>query len=278
VRAAEPGGFDAALWARFDQIAGSLVGDDGASLLDLALVAEEVGRAAAPIPFVSDVVARRVLWDAGVDAPPGPLTVALAEGSPQLVPDGAVATHVVSGGGELHASAGSVRPVRAQGSTPLAWWEPGSPVQPDARAVREWKLLTAAALVGLTETALGQAVEFVRERYTLGVPVGALQGVAFPLVDVATAVASGRHLVWRAAWFDDHEPGARPELVPMAYVHACRTATAGTTAAAHFHGGLGFTLEADVGLYFLRAKGWSLAGGDPERDLVEIGTRVLERT
>ena len=99
VRAAEPTGFDADLWTKFEQIGGSLVGDDAAGLTDLVLVAEEVGRAAAPLPFVGDVVARRVLSAAQVDAPPGPLTVALADGSPQLVPDAAVATHIVTSGG-----------------------------------------------------------------------------------------------------------------------------------------------------------------------------------
>src|SRR5262249_29708561 len=112
---------------------------------------------------------------------------------------------------------------------------------------------------------------------TLGVPVGALQGVSFPLVDVATGVSSARRLVWRAAWYADHEPEARPDLVPMAYAYACRAATQGTTAAAHFHSGLGFSLESDVGLVFVRAKGGSLPGGAPGRDLVEIGGGLVGR-
>jgi hypothetical protein len=39
-------------------------------------------------------------------------------------------------------------------------------------------------------------------------------------------------------------------------------------------GGLGFTVEADASLYFLRAKGWSALAGDPAADLAAIGTRL----
>jgi hypothetical protein len=35
-------------------------------------------------------------------------------------------------------------------------------------------------------------------------------------------------------------------------------------------GGLGFTIEADASLYFLRAKGWSLLGGDPAEDVIAV--------
>ena len=56
-------------------------------------------------------------------------------------------------------------------------------VAADWQAVAEWKLLMSAALVGLTESALGLAVEFAKTRETLGVPIAALQGISFPLAE-----------------------------------------------------------------------------------------------
>jgi hypothetical protein len=54
-------------------------------------------------------------------------------------------------------------------------------------------------------------------------------------------------------------------------------ATHGTTTAAHMQGGLGFTVEADASLYFLRAKGWSVLGGDPAREVLAVGDALIAR-
>jgi alkylation response protein AidB-like acyl-CoA dehydrogenase len=308
VRAAEPLGFDPGLWGRLTQMGVAAMslpasaGGDDATLVDLALVLEECGRAAAPVPLVSHVVTTRLLARAGV---PDDVLAAVAsgerlvtfahapvvDGARTLVPDAAVAKDVVAlrdGVLELY-TADRPRPhVRNQGSTPLAWWSPGEhpsrtelATGEDAAdlhriAVAEWRLLTAAALVGATEAALHLGVEFAKTRRTLGVPIGTLQGVSFPLADVAIAVSGARNLVWKAAWFAENEPSVRPELPFLAFDAAVRTATRGTTTAAHVHGGLGFSVEADVSLFFLRAKGWGLLGGDLSQNLRDAGAIVAQ--
>ena len=104
----------------------------------------------------------------------------------------------------------------------------------------------------------------------MGVPIGSLQGVSFPLADVAIGVSGARNMIRRAGWMLEHEPTEARHLVPAAFAYAARVATHGTTTAAHMQGGLGFTIEADASLYFLRAKGWSLLGGDPAEDLIAV--------
>jgi alkylation response protein AidB-like acyl-CoA dehydrogenase len=136
-----------------------------------------------------------------------------------------------------------------------------------ARAVREWKLLMAAAQVGIAEGVLGHAVDYARDRLAFGAPIATYQGVSHPLVDSHIAVVGARRLVWKAAWFADHEPDVEPHLVPMAFTHACRTAVQAATVAVHTLGGLGVTLESDVQLYFRRAKGWAAVGGGPTAEL-----------
>ena len=44
---------------------------------------------------------------------------------------------------------------------------------------------------------------------------------------------------------------------------------------AHVQGGLGFTVEADISLFFLRAKGWSVLGGDPGQDRQQVAAALL---
>jgi hypothetical protein len=40
-------------------------------------------------------------------------------------------------------------------------------------------------------------------------------------------------------------------------------------------GGLGFMVEADASLFFLRSKGWSVLAGDPTLDLISVGTAAI---
>src|SRR6187549_3259198 len=67
VRAAEPLGFDAALWAKLAELGGpgmgapEAVGGGGAGLGDLAVVADHLGQTIAPVPFVEHTVATRLL-------------------------------------------------------------------------------------------------------------------------------------------------------------------------------------------------------------------------
>ena len=156
------------------------------------------------------------------------------ERSTQLVPGGAIADGVIGladDGWCWSARDEAPRAVANHGSTPLALWDlddAGADRRvlasgPEAgrlfeRAVAEWKLLMAAALVGLADAALRRAVEFATNRVAFGVPIATFQAVSHPLVDVAMAVTGTRRLVWKAAWFADNEPGEAHDLIPMAYL------------------------------------------------------------
>src|SRR6201988_4911069 len=71
VRAAEPSGFDKSLWERLCAMGATTmalpesVGGDGATLVDLTLVAEEIGRSLAPVPWIDHVCAGRLLAQLG---------------------------------------------------------------------------------------------------------------------------------------------------------------------------------------------------------------------
>jgi alkylation response protein AidB-like acyl-CoA dehydrogenase len=301
VRKAEPLGFDDRLWAKLLDVGvlrmgvPEAAGGDGAGLVELALVAEQIGRHLAPVPFIESVVAARALARSGHTgeawlraALDGTVigTVALhplTGGRPQLVPAGAVAGAVVGLAGDELVVIEQEQPppfVPTQGCVPLAWWDPADPaVQRHplaagpvaaavvAHAVREWKLLMAAAQVGIADGALAHGIDYARDRIAFGAPIGTYQGVSHPLVDSHIGVVSTRRLVWKAAWFADHEPGSAPQLIPMAFTHAGRTAVQAATVAIHTQGGLGVTLESDVTLFFRRAKGWAAASGGPTAEL-----------
>jgi len=305
VRAAQPLGFDARLWSKIVEIGATAMAmpeeadGDGAGILEMTLVAEELGRALAPIPLLEHVAASRLLAATGnpavtelvADAVAGERILGLALRpllGRQLVSTAAVADDIVAFDGEgiVIVSAGTSREhVITQSSLPAAWVDPtgesvvrvttAAPAALFARAQREWKAMTAAALVGMTEAALALGVEFVKTRETMGVVIGTLQGVSFQLADVRIGVAGARNYARRAAWLLDHEPDTERHAAAAAFAYAAKVATEGTTISAHVQGGLGFTVEADASLYFLRAKGWSLAGGPVTDDVRDVGASLL---
>ncbi|MCG5433957.1 acyl-CoA dehydrogenase family protein [Mycobacterium sp. MYCO198283] len=305
VRAAEATGFDARLWEQLCAMGATTMalpeaaGGDGATLVDLALVAEELGRHLAPVPWIDHVCATRLLAALGALDEAFVTGGRLAGLDPQydsagvrLVPAGAVADQiVVRNGDDVERLTFATRPARVDniGRLPMAWVDPAAAegreviasgagaVAAYQRALDEWRLLTAAALVGLVEQTMTIAVEFAKTRHTLGVPIGTLQGISHPLADVAIAVQSGRGLVHRAAWFCDHEPDERPELPAAAFVFLAEEAPRAATVAAHVQGGLGVSAEAASAAYLLRARGWSLAGGDPGACARRIGALVAAR-
>jgi alkylation response protein AidB-like acyl-CoA dehydrogenase len=296
--AANPPGYDEKVWRQLLDMrivamgVPEAAGGDGAGLSELVLVAEQQGAFLAPVPLVEAVVSARLLarcgdeWLADVTEGNRLATVALhpqRNGGAQLVPAGAIADGVIGlVGDELVLVPGDKarRAVDNHGSTPLAFWDlDGAGAErrvlasgPEGvrlfeRAVDEWKLLMAAALVGLADAALRRAVEFAINRNAFGVSIASFQAVSHPLVDVAMAVTGTRRLVWKAAWYADNAPGQAHGLIPMAYLNAVETGTKAPTVGVHVQGGLGFTVESDMHLFFRRAKGWTLVAGDPAHEL-----------
>jgi alkylation response protein AidB-like acyl-CoA dehydrogenase len=296
VRAAETSGFDKSLWERLCAMGATTMalpetcGGDEATLVDLTLVAEEVGRSLAPVPWIDHVCATRLL--ARLGALKGAQAPALvngehiacmdtqsnATGRPALISVGSVADHIIVRDGEsIIDLAFDTHPDRVDkiGRLPMARVDPaaadhrtmlGSGPAAIARyqlALDEWRLLTAAALVGLVEEAMTIAAEFAKTRYTLGVPIAALQAISHPLANMAITLQGGRNLTRRAAWFLENEPDKRPELAPSAFVFMAEEATKIAMMAAHIQGGLGVSAESAATSYLLRARGWPLAGGDP---------------
>jgi alkylation response protein AidB-like acyl-CoA dehydrogenase len=309
VRAAEASGFDKNLWERLCAMGATSmalpedVGGDGATLVDLTLVAEEAGRYLAPVPWIDHVCAARLLARLGGLGPDSAGVVdgttilsfdARQEDRPgaRLVPSASIADAVVlRDGDEVVQLTFDTRPARVDniGKLPMAWVDPAAAdgrivlgAGPEAlaahqRALDEWRILTAAALVGLVEETMTIAVEFAKSRYTLGVPIATLQGISHPLANIAITVQGGRGLSRRAAWYGDNEPDARPELAPSAFVFMAEEAPRAATMAVHVQGGLGVSAEAAATAYLVRARGWALAGGDPGISTQRIARLVAAR-
>ncbi|WP_118915520.1 acyl-CoA dehydrogenase family protein [Mycobacterium shigaense] len=309
VRAAEASGFDKDLWERLCAMGATTMavpescGGDGATLVDLTLVAEEIGRSLAPVPWIDHVCAARLLAGLGAldddtaGIVNGDQLAALdaridSVAGARLIPTGSIADHIiVRDGNDIVRLTFGTRPAKVDniGRLPMAWVDPGAADTrtvvasgADAltryqRALDEWRLLTAAALVGLVEETMTIAAEFAKTRYTLGVPISTLQGISHPLANMAITVAGGRNLARRAAWFLDNEPDERAELAPSAFVFMAEEAAKAATMAVHIQGGLGVSSEAAATAYLVRARGWPLAAGDPGATATRVAEIVTAR-
>jgi len=295
VRAAEPSGHDPDLWHRLRQngvvemAVDEASGGWGASLLDLALVAEQHGRYLGSAPLLEAQVAVRLLARVDTSEARSAVAAALAgdrlttlalhpprDGVLTLVPSGSVADTVVfvdDSGLWVTRTGGLGTAVANVGSLPVA----DLPVGEDAlllaagpevdgwfeRARDEWLVLTANALAGLGARALEIGVEYVKERHAFGVPIGSFQAVAHGLADAATGVDGGGLLAREAAWAAAEDPDRFAELAALACAFNAEAARQASYRSLHYHGGYGFMLEYDIQLYFRRAKAWPAQFAEP---------------
>jgi alkylation response protein AidB-like acyl-CoA dehydrogenase len=309
VRAAEPLGFDRALWSKLletgapGMAAPEQDGGGGADLSTLVVIAEAFGRAIAPVPLVEHLVASRLLPIPDIISGSVIATIALhpadADGTWSLVPGGAVADLVIGIEGDdlvaVHSAAPGVAP-RNHASAPLADRNAYDgdrihvgPAAAFARALDEWKVLTAASLVGVAAAALDMGVEYVMARHQFGVPVGSFQAVQHGLADLPVLVDGSRLLVHKAAWagdrkeagavdVDDNDISDFSTLASMAFVFTADAAAHATDRSLHYHGGYGFAEEYDIQMFYRRARGWSLVLDDPSRECVRLADRLFGET
>ena len=127
-------------------------------------------------------------------------------------------------------------------------------------------VLLGAQAVGGARHALDITTQYAKDRHQFDKPLGAFQALAHYLADAVTRLDGAEQLVHEAAW-----AGATgrqlTSLAPMAKLFACSTFRDITAMAQQLFGGIGFTLEFDIQLYFRRAK---------QQQLMWANDRVLE--
>jgi alkylation response protein AidB-like acyl-CoA dehydrogenase len=114
-------------------------------------------------------------------------------------------------------------------------------------------VLLGAQAVGGARHALEITTQYAKDRKQFDKPLGAFQALAHYLADAVTNLDGAEQLVHEAAWAGAN---GRPltSLAPMAKLFACSTFRDITAMAQQLFGGIGFTLDFDIQLYFRRAK------------------------
>jgi alkylation response protein AidB-like acyl-CoA dehydrogenase len=271
-------------------------------LLDLALVAEELGYAAAPGPFLGCAMATVALNEGGdqalqdrwlpkLAAGEAVATIAWGEENGEWTP---AALHAHAAGGRLNgrkllvpsAQIADLFVVAARDEHGPHLFvvdrdDPGVDLQPmtvndltrpldvvsftDAHAARlpnaaavqrtmdAGLILLAADAYGGSRRCLEMACSYALTREQFGQPIGAFQAVKHQLANMATDLEPSLALVWYAAHAFDRIQEQSTRHAALVKAHMSDLYDRITRDATELHGGIGFTWEFDLHLWFRRA-------------------------
>jgi alkylation response protein AidB-like acyl-CoA dehydrogenase len=126
----------------------------------------------------------------------------------------------------------------------------------EAALLRAWPsiLVTVAAdLCGCAEWQLQATVEYAKDRKQFDRPIGFFQAVKHPLVNAMMDIDQARSLIYRAASFIDMGDPSSLDAARMAKSAASDAGAFISDRSVQLHGGIGFTWESDVHIFFKRS-------------------------
>ena len=164
---------------------------------------------------------------------------------------------------EIHFDGVELEDAAVMGAPDKAW--------PALKRALEWATAALCAeMVGGVQKVLETSTEYAKTRHQFGKPIGIYQAVSHKVADMLVLSESGRSATYYASWAVDADAPDRSLAASMAkaYVSDAYRKVAGD--GIQVHGGIGFTWEHDMHLYFKRAKSSEVTLGDAtyHRELV----------
>jgi alkylation response protein AidB-like acyl-CoA dehydrogenase len=131
-----------------------------------------------------------------------------------------------------------------------------------ARVLDRAVVALCAEMCGGAQRVLDMTTDYAKIRIAFGKPIGSYQGVKHRAADMLVDVENAKSLTYYAAWAIDEGLAEAPLAVSMAKAYASDAYRKVAGAGIQLHGGIGFTWEHDLQLYFKRAKASEVAFGD----------------
>jgi alkylation response protein AidB-like acyl-CoA dehydrogenase len=119
-----------------------------------------------------------------------------------------------------------------------------------------------AEMVGGCEWILETTVNYAKERVQFGVPIGSFQVIKHKCADMYSALEYARSLMEAAAEAIREDDANAPVLVSMAKSYCSDAYKLIADHGVQVHGGIGFTWDHDLHLYFKRARSSEITFGD----------------
>jgi alkylation response protein AidB-like acyl-CoA dehydrogenase len=133
---------------------------------------------------------------------------------------------------------------------------------PLSRVVQRAMVALCAEMCGGAQKVLDMTTEYAKIRIAFGKPIGSYQGVKHKAADMLVDVENAKSLTYYAAWAVDENVPEAALAASMAKAYASDAFRKVAGAGIQLHGGIGFTWEHDLHLYFKRAKSSEFTFGD----------------
>lgn len=132
-----------------------------------------------------------------------------------------------------------------------------------ARRVRNMATnLECAYLVGLAQRDFEISVNYAKERVQFGRPIGSFQAIQHKAADMVTDVDGMRFIMYKAAWATSENEDSQDMDTAMAKAWCSDASRRVVAHGQQIHGGIGFTKDYIIQLYFRRQKRAELFWGD----------------
>jgi short-chain 2-methylacyl-CoA dehydrogenase len=148
--------------------------------------------------------------------------------------------------------------------------EEGEGLRQFLKTLDDGRIAISALAVGCAQACLELATDYAKGREAFGRPIGANQGVAFPIADVAVAVEAARTLTYKAAWLKDELNAGRrsvqevKQAAAVAKLFSTEAAVTSARTATQVFGGNGFMEEYPVARFYRDAKILEIGEGTSE--------------
>ena len=136
------------------------------------------------------------------------------------------------------------------------------------------RILIAAECVGDGRWFVETATAYASERVVFGKPIGANQGVQFPIAHAHAAIEAASLMRYKAAWLFDEDRPCGPEANMAKYLGA-EASWQAANACLDTHGGFGFAEEYDVERKFRETRLYKVAPVSNNLVLAYLGQHVL---
>ncbi|HEY7522024.1 MAG TPA: acyl-CoA dehydrogenase, partial [Methylomirabilota bacterium] len=133
---------------------------------------------------------------------------------------------------------------------------------PLSRVLDRATVALCAESCGGAQRVLDMTTDYAKIRIAFGKPIGSYQGVKHKAADMLVEVENAKSLTYYAAWAVDENVPEAALAASMAKAYASDAFRKVAGAGIQLHGGIGFTWEHDLHLYFKRAKSSEFTFGD----------------
>ncbi|MBO0865943.1 MAG: acyl-CoA dehydrogenase [Mycobacterium sp.] len=227
---------------------------DGASGVEVAIVAEEFGRGLVDAPFLGPVLADELARHVGADG----AAATIAYGDHAVDARGAQRALVLRDTTVLAADVGAVRTGADLTRTNAELLGATVTGEVSADVAGRWLALalatTSADLVGTARGAHTLACDYAKIREQYGKPIGSYQAVAHLLAESLALIEGSVSVLRHAAWAVDELPPAEAiRAARVAKIYCARAARTVCETAVQVHGGIGNTWECLAHVFLRRA-------------------------